>query len=317
MTVVAIVSRHDAVVSHPRHISPSTVIIASTLLIFCSFSLFVRMPHLRAAGDWDILIFTQRWPNTVCMTWEEQSPGHSCNLPKTPHLWTIHGIWPSKFGQIGPQFCNKTVKYNETALDDLKDELDEYWTDIEGTGDEGFWKHEWLKHGTCAMTDKLLTTERAYFQQGLAWSKQYNVIDILDAAQVLPGDNNQAYNVTVIAQAVQKATGKAPRIQCINDVKTGLPFLFEVRICFDKNLTLVDCYGTRGSESNWLYGGGNRRWAGAGGSKVVTNCPLNKPVMYPGSVPSANRRRALFDDQPQQFLVTFYKTLKLLIWASL
>ncbi|XP_039285561.1 uncharacterized protein LOC111050681 [Nilaparvata lugens] len=174
------------------------------------------------------------------------------------------------------------------------------------------------------MTDRLLRTERSYFEQGLAWNKQYNVNDMLNAAQVRPGDNNQAYNVTVIADAIQTATGKAPRIQCIHDVKTGLPFLFEVRICFDKNLTLTDCFGTRASDT-WMYtAGSTHRWRGGGGmevkesAKVVTNCPMDKPIMYPGSVPSPHRRRALFeDDQPQFFLVRFYKTLKLLIWATL
>lgn len=40
--------------------------------------------------DWDILIFTQHWPLTVCLQWKESLPQHSCILR---NIWTVHGIW--------------------------------------------------------------------------------------------------------------------------------------------------------------------------------------------------------------------------------
>lgn len=43
-------------------------------------------------------------------------------------------------------------------------------------------------------------------------------------------------------------------------------YLFEVRICFDKKLNLVDCDGIPG---------------------YPTNCGLKKEIIYPGTVPSA------------------------------
>jgi hypothetical protein len=50
--------------------------------------------------------------------------------------------------------------------------------------------------------------------------------------------------------------------------KTKLSYLFEIRICFDKNLTLIDCDGIK-SPSDPVTG-------------IKTNCPLNKTITYPG-----------------------------------
>lgn len=44
-------------------------------------------------NSWDLLIFTQTWPNTLCYTWQGQNASHTCNFPSTKNLWTIHGIW--------------------------------------------------------------------------------------------------------------------------------------------------------------------------------------------------------------------------------
>jgi hypothetical protein len=50
--------------------------------------------------------------------------------------------------------------------------------------------------------------------------------------------------------------------------KTNLSYLFEIRICFDKNLTLTDCDGIKGPAELT--------------TAIKTNCPLNKTIIYPG-----------------------------------
>jgi hypothetical protein len=50
--------------------------------------------HLRKEkdnNDFDILIFTQHWPYTVCSEWMEQNKANECSLPKEKNSWTIHG----------------------------------------------------------------------------------------------------------------------------------------------------------------------------------------------------------------------------------
>lgn len=43
--------------------------------------------------SWDLLIFTQSWPKSVCYTWKAHNASHSCYYPSQKNLWTIHGIW--------------------------------------------------------------------------------------------------------------------------------------------------------------------------------------------------------------------------------
>jgi hypothetical protein len=53
--------------------------------------------------------------------------------------------------------------------------------------------------------------------------------------------------------------------------KTKQTYLFEIRICFDKNLTLTDCDGIKGP-SDPITG-------------IKTNCPLQKTIIYPSILP--------------------------------
>jgi hypothetical protein len=56
-----------------------------------------------------------------------------------------------------------------------------------------------------------------------------------------------------------------------NSQKTKETYLFEIRICFDKNLTLTDCDGIKGPSDPT--------------TGIKTNCPLNKPIVYPSTLP--------------------------------
>jgi len=216
--------------------------------------------------DWDFLVFTQHWPLTVCLQWTEEHPKHSCRLPSLNNIWTVHGIWPTKIGEWGPQFCNSSLHFNKTQLDPIKEQLQQYWIDIHNGSTYSLWLHEWEKHGTCATALPTLDTEDKYFGQGLKWIKQYEMKDILSQSGIEP--NVPGYFPQDIWNAVQKSLGKNPTVQCHIDPKTKLSYLFEIRICFDKNFTLIDCEGTKGP-SEPMTG-------------MKTNCPLDKTIMYPG-----------------------------------
>lgn len=83
------------------------------------------------ANDFDILIFTQRWPITDCMTWMNKGKDHICILPSQKDTWIIHGIWPNKFGKFGPFFCNSSAIFDVNALQPIMDEMLQYWLNIE------------------------------------------------------------------------------------------------------------------------------------------------------------------------------------------
>ena len=53
---------------------------------------------------------------------------------------------------MGPFNCNNSAHFNENALAPILEELKLRWTNVRAnTVEDSFWKHEWLKHGTCAM----------------------------------------------------------------------------------------------------------------------------------------------------------------------
>lgn len=82
-------------------------------------------------NDFDILIFTQRWPITDCMTWMNKGKDHVCILPSQKDTWIIHGVWPNKFGKFGPFFCNSSAIFNVNELQPIMNEMRQYWLNIE------------------------------------------------------------------------------------------------------------------------------------------------------------------------------------------
>ncbi|XP_003706196.3 ribonuclease Oy [Megachile rotundata] len=212
--------------------------------------------------DFDVLIFTQRWPPTVCYTWKESSASHTCSFPKEKDEWTIHGIWPSQLHKMGPQFCNKSLSFNMTALKPLESQLQEKWIDIEyGRESSSLWQHEWNKHGTCAIVIEELNTEFKYFKKGLNLLAKYDMKDVLAKSNILLGE---AYSIENIRNAIEKILGKRAAIMCRKNKTTGESYIFEIRICFDKMLQLVDCDG--------IY-------------EYPTDCDTSLKVIYPGEVP--------------------------------
>ncbi|XP_076655155.1 ribonuclease Oy-like isoform X1 [Halictus rubicundus] len=218
--------------------------------------------HVTARSkEFDVLIFTQRWPKSICIVWKEESPSHSCALPTDSSEWTIHGLWPSQFHRIGPLFCDPSKPFNPAALIPLENEMKEKWIDIEfGRESYGLWKHEWNKHGTCAAVLPPLSTEEKYFAMGLSLLNQYDMKNVLASASILPGGN---YAYSDLNNAVQQALGVHPVIVCRKDRETGYSYLFEVRICLNKALELIDCDG--------VY-------------EYPTNCDPSVDVVYPGEV---------------------------------
>ncbi|XP_015173495.1 PREDICTED: ribonuclease Oy [Polistes dominula] len=213
--------------------------------------------------NFDVLIFTQHWPQTVCYVWKEKSESHACALPKNDE-WSIHGIWPTKYHTVGPNFCNQSLPFNASALDPIKSELEEKWIDVENMNDTySFWRHEWIKHGTCAAILPELNTEFKYFQKGLELLNIYDMKDVLGKCNILPGSS---YAVQDIFNAIKKIVGTTPEIGCVHNKEKDEAYIFEIKICFDKNLRLVDCDGISGYPSE--------------------TCKNYKQVTYPGIVPS-------------------------------
>ena len=62
--------------------------------------------------------------------------------------YTIHGLWIDYYRGGYPQNCNLSNKFYLNQLEPIKKDLNSYWYSCSDNS-ESFWKHEWLKHGTC------------------------------------------------------------------------------------------------------------------------------------------------------------------------
>lgn len=66
------------------------------------------------------------------MEWRSHNPNRNeCDMPPTAKQWSIHGIWPTKFGTIGPAFCNTSAEFDITKLKPLMDNLEKHWPNLE------------------------------------------------------------------------------------------------------------------------------------------------------------------------------------------
>ncbi|XP_051174778.1 ribonuclease Oy-like [Leptopilina boulardi] len=210
-------------------------------------------------NHFDVIIFSQNWPQSVCFLWKKKSPQHTCRLP-TNNEWTIHGIWPSQFNKILPAYCNKTINFDLSVLANIQNELKLKWTDIQSAMRPGtFWKHEWDRHGTCAVILEKMNTQEKYFQMGLNLFNKYDMKNILAKVNIVPGNS---YPLNMILDGIKKILNINAQVTCAENTKTN--DILEIKICFDKQLKLTNCDG--------IY-------------NFPTNCDYTQNVNYPENVP--------------------------------
>ena len=76
--------------------------------------------------------------------------------------FSIHGLWPQTTPEKYPTFCKK-VRFDIDCLFPIMGQLKTYWYSTMEKND-AFWKHEWLKHGSCTWTEM---NEFEYFSNAL------------------------------------------------------------------------------------------------------------------------------------------------------
>ncbi|KAJ0175811.1 hypothetical protein K1T71_008970 [Dendrolimus kikuchii] len=253
-------------------------------------SIYLMIPkHHKADNQWDLLIFTQSWPPTVCKVWSDK-PNHSCNLPSPEH-WSIHGIWPTKLGTMGPSFCNKTWLFDPEQVRPIENTLEDMWINVEKeTSLYSLWAHEWSKHGTCAAQLEQLNSEFKYFSKGLEFINDYTMTNILNEAGITPSDNKE-YKITDFHNAINSKLGVNPAIECRKS--KGKQYIVELRICFKKDLTITDCDGIV-------------REVSVGNLRILSNCDTSKGIIYEYNA-----------KPPQRILLQLYRLTNLIQWLTL
>ncbi|XP_047530192.1 ribonuclease Oy [Vanessa atalanta] len=261
--------------------------------IYIIFSLsclrYASMTYIQAEPEFDLLIFTQQWPATACKDWKKHDSSHTCVMPSNVDTWTIHGIWPTKFGTIGPAFCNRTWLFDPEKIKPIEDKLEQVWVNIfGGTSLYSLWAHEWSKHGTCAAVLEPLNSELKYFSTGINWLQKYSMSNILKAENIVPS-NTKEYSIADINKAIKDKINVDPVIECKKE--DGESYISEIRICFTKDFKIANCDGV---VSRKLIGD----------QSILTNCKTSKNIVYP----HYNKK---------SFYVQVYKLVSWLQWFTL
>ena len=150
-----------------------------------------------------------------------------------------------------------------------------------------FWAHEWSKHGTCAAQLEPFNSELKYFSKGIEFLGKYHMNDMLSAANIFPSDIAEL-KAEDINQAVVSKIGIRPAIAC--EFEDGIQYLKELRICFDKQLNVMECLGEH--EVNG----------------ILTNCSPSKGIIYPTQAQ---------EPPPRRYLVQLHKFVNWIQWFTL
>ncbi|CAG2228103.1 RNASET2 [Mytilus edulis] len=239
--------------------------------------LFALCFTLSQSADWDIFTFTQEWPTTVCVQGEQEH--HKCVIPDGVSTWSIHGLWPTKYGTEGPTECRQ-VPFDANVIKNITSELSKFWANMYAdTSDTSFWEHEWTKHGTCAMDLPATATEYLYFRKALDVMKGLDATILLNNKNIMPSDT-KVYNVSQLETAIQDQIGVVPRIECAYDQKTRKHLVYEVEICLSKTFKPISCDQSKRYVRHHHHYNPNESNGSSGSSKYNSNCP-HDGFLYP------------------------------------
>ncbi|XP_040285375.1 ribonuclease T2 [Bufo bufo] len=205
-------------------------------LMFISVLLVMHMCYmddslgLRKQKGWNKLILVHQWPVTVCMMAEK----HCEHLP---NYWTLHGLWPDK-----NDMCNVSWPLDLSNIQDLLAEMNTWWPNVLHPNCSDFWKHEWIKHGTCAASLSSLDSQHKYFSKGLELYATVALNSVLEKYGIKP---SKKYQVKEIKDAILNTYGIVPKIQCLpphpsEDFQT----LGQIELCFTKDFKMENCTAT-------------------------------------------------------------------------
>uniref|UniRef100_A0A7S0RVF5 Uncharacterized protein n=1 Tax=Pyramimonas obovata TaxID=1411642 RepID=A0A7S0RVF5_9CHLO len=194
----------------------------------------------RPYEPWDYMMLVQQWPVELC---EMSGRSHNCVLP--PKGWTIHGLWPDydpskPHTARYPQYCDNTIKFTESKVADLETKLDSYWPNcFLDTPHTDLWKHEFEKHGTCAMESPKISDEHDYFSTALKLREEIDFGAMFEKAGIVPSAS-ATYTLEQVVAAVKEEVGFEPWLECSHS--RGKQGLWQVGLCIDKStLSPIAC----------------------------------------------------------------------------
>ncbi|XP_071987930.1 ribonuclease T2-like, partial [Engystomops pustulosus] len=133
---------------------------------------------------------------------------------------------------------------------DLLAEMNKWWPDVLHPNCSDFWKHEWIKHGTCAASLSSLNSQHKYFSKGLELYSRLDLNSVLEKFGIRP---SKTYLVKDIKDAFLKTYSIEPKIQCLPPQQSEeIQTLGQIEFCFTKDFQMENCTVTEEIEGNLL-----------------------------------------------------------------
>jgi ribonuclease T2 len=146
-----------------------------------------------------------------------------------------------------------------------------YWPNLyTNTPLESFWKHEWEKHGTCALSLPQIKSESDYFNLTIGLRDNFDFGPILKAHSIIP-DDTVLYDLNKIEYAIESVMNVKPLLTCYILKDSDVQYFSQMQICLSKEFELVDC-ATIAVEPALIK---------KDNSAQETTCQPNIPVHYP------------------------------------
>ncbi len=101
-------------------------------------------------------------------------------------------------------------------------------------------KHEWLKHGTCALSVPDINNESDYFNVSLNLRDHYDFGPILKGSDIVP-DDKTVYDLDKIKYAIKSVLGVDPGLTCYVQHNSPKQYLSQMQICLTKENEQTDC----------------------------------------------------------------------------
>lgn len=121
------------------------------------------------------------------------------------------------------------IEKNLRADAPLYEDIQKFWPDLK---ENNFWKYEYLKHGTCAVSQEGVADPVQFFRETIKLRKSVDLLSGLTNANITPGSS---YSVNDVYAALKQVTGTTLQLGCNEDVLT------EIRICVNRHFEFIDC----------------------------------------------------------------------------
>lgn len=116
--------------------------------------------------------------------------------------------------------------------------MNRQWPNLnKNESNDQFWDKQWRMHGSCAESVAGVQNIREYFTKAITLANIYNIKEILNSSRITEGNQ---YTTADIQDAIVLKTTRLSKI-IGSKSKCAKDWLFEIRICFNKQFEVINC----------------------------------------------------------------------------